>query len=215
MISSMRIETPTAQLLHEAATMATTSGIGMTSAEIETEIGAGRLRPQWSQVAIDDAGQVIGRALWWGRDQQTPLALDVWDVMAGHTEAAKVLRALLKRGHAVLAARGIPVPLPHTLRVPVAWREDAAVAHEVHTKIVEATGMGLGHHNERRQFEWKQVTPVIPPSSRLRFEPADDDTFISLFARVMPGSLDVMTRRELATTDALSLARDEVDYYRS
>ena len=211
----MRIETPTAELLREVATMATTSGIGMTSAQIETEIAAGRLQPQWSQVAIDSTGTVIGRALWWGRDQQTPIALDVWDVIADHAEAARVLRALLERGHAVLAARGIPVPLPHTMRVPVAWRDDAAVAHDVHTKIVEAAGIGLGHHNERRQFEWDQGTSVISPSPRLRFEPADDDTFISLFARATHGSLDVMTRRELATTDALSVARDEVDYYRS
>ena len=29
------------------------------------------------------------------------------------------------------------------------------------------------------------------------------------------GSLDVMTQRELAATDARHLARDEVDYYRS
>ncbi|MCE1179640.1 MAG: GNAT family N-acetyltransferase [Micrococcales bacterium] len=211
----MRIETPTAELLQEAATMATTSGIGMTSAQIETEIAAGRLQPQWSQVAIDSAGKVIGRALWWGRDQQTPIALDVWDAIAEHAEAARVLRALLQRGHAVLAARGIPVPLPHTMRVPVAWRDDAAVAHDVHTKIVVAAGIDLGHHNERRQFEWDHGTSAISPSPRLRFEPADDDTFISLFARAAHGSLDVMTRRELATTDALSLARDEVDYYRS
>lgn len=195
--------------------MATASGIGMTSAQIETEIAAGRLQPQWSQVAIDDAGKVIGRALWWGRDQQNPVALDVWDVIADHAEPASVLRALLERGHAVLAARGIPVPLPHTMRVPVAWRDTAAVAHDVYTKIVEAAGIGLNHHNERRQFEWLQGTSVIPPSPRLRFEPADDDTFIGLFARAASGSLDVMTRRELATTDALSLARDEVDYYRS
>lgn len=144
--------------------MATASGIGMTSAQIETEVAAGRLQPQWSQVAIDDAGKVIGRALWWGRDQRTPIALDVWDVIADHAEAANILRALLERGHAVLAAHGIPVPLPHTMRVPVAWRDTAAVAHDVHTKIVEAAGIGLGHHNERRQFEWIQGTSVITPS---------------------------------------------------
>ncbi|MBN6752389.1 GNAT family N-acetyltransferase [Kocuria palustris] len=211
----MRIETPTAQLLQETAAMATAPGIGMSSAQIENEIAAGRLQPQWSQVALDDADRVIGRALWWARDQQTPIELDVWDVIAEHAEAAKVLRALLERGHSVLAARGIPVPLPHTMRVPVAWRDDAVVVHDVHTKIAEAASIGLGYHNERRQFEWGQGTSAISPSPRLRFEPADDDTFISLFARAAHGSLDVMTRRELATTDALSLARDEVDYYRS
>lgn len=181
--------------------MATAPGIGMTSAQIENEIAAGRLQPQWSQVTLDDAGRVIGRALWWGRDQQAPITLDVWDVIAENAEAPTVLRALLERGHAVLAARGIRVPLPHTMRVPVACRDDAAAAHDVRTKIVEAAGIGLGHHKERRQFEWARGTSVSPPSPILRFEPADDDTFISLLARAAHGSLDVLTRRELATTD--------------
>lgn len=144
--------------------MATTSGIGMSSAQIENEIAAGRLQPQWSQVALDNAGKVIGRALWWARDQQTPIELDVWDVIAEHAEASKVLSAVLERGHSVLAARGIPVQLPHTMRVPVVWRDDAAVVHDVHTKIAKAAGLGLGHHNERRQFEWGQGTSASRPA---------------------------------------------------
>lgn len=195
--------------------MATLPGVGVSPAQIESEITAGRMQPRWSQVAIDDAGNVIGRALWWGRDHHSPIALEVWDVIADHAEPAAILSALLERGHAALAARDIAVPLPHAMRVPVAWRDNAAVARDVHTKIKAAAGVGLGQHNERWQFQWGRGTSVPAPSSRLRFERADDDTFVSLFARAAQGSLDVMTRRMLATTDALSLARHEFDYYRS
>lgn len=211
----MRIETATPKLLQQAARMATTPGVGMTPAQIEAEISAGRLQPQWSQVAIGDDGSIIGRALWWGRDEQTPIALDVWDAVTGHDEPGAILVALLKSGHDALTAQGLTVPLPHTLRVPVAWRTIADAEHDVRTKIAAAAAAGLEQVNERKQFQWDHGSPVPAPGPRLRFEQANDDTFVTLFARAAHGSLDVMTRRELATTDALSLARDEVDYYRS
>lgn len=195
--------------------MTTTPGVRMTTALIEAEISAGRLQPQWSQVAIGDDGNIMGRALWWGRDEQTPIALDVWDAVASHDEPGTILVALLKSGHAALAAQGLTVPLPHTLRVPVAWRAIADAEHDVRTKIDTAAAAGLRQVNERRQFQRDHGSPVPAPGPRLRFEQADDDTFVTLFARAAHGSLDVMTRRELSTTNAETLARDEVDYYRS
>ena len=195
--------------------MVTTPGVGMTPSQIEAEIAAGRLQPQWSQVAFDGEGSIVGRALWWGRDGRTPLALDVWDAVDGDDEPVVILGELLERGHAALAAMGIDAPLPHTLRVPTAWRDIATVRQDVQTKITAAAGGGLRTHNERLQFQWEHDVPVPQPTQRLRFEPAEDDTFIDLFARAAYGSLDVMTQRELAATDARHLARDEVDYYRS
>lgn len=59
----MRIEMPTAELLQQAARMVTTPGVGMTPSQIEAEIAAGRLQPQWSQVAFDGEGSIVGRAL--------------------------------------------------------------------------------------------------------------------------------------------------------
>ena len=64
--------------------MPTTPGIGMTPEQIQTEIASGRLQPRGSQVALDDDGSIVGRALWWGRDEHKPIALDVWDAVAGH-----------------------------------------------------------------------------------------------------------------------------------
>lgn len=211
----MRIAPPSPELLQRAARMATTPGVGMTPARIEAEIAAGRLQPHWSQVALDDDDAIIGRALWWGRDDTVPLTLDVWDAVAGHDEPESILCALLERGHAALASRGIAVPLPHTVRVPTTWRDRADIARDVRAKISAAAGAGLGRRNERRQFQWDRGSAVPAAGTHLRFERADDDTFVDLIARCAHGSLDVMTQRELAATDALGLARDEVDYYRS
>lgn len=211
----MRIETPTAELLQQAAHMPTTPGIGMTPEQIQTEIASGRLQPRWSQVALDDDGSIMGRALWWGRDEHKPIALDVWDAVPGHDMSEAILSALLEQGHAAVEVHGTPTPLPHTMRVPITWRDNTAVANDVHAKIATAATAGLSQHNERRQFQWDQGSPIQEPSPQLRFEQADDDTFINLIALVAHGSLDVMTRRQLTSTNALSLAREEVDYYRS
>lgn len=209
----MRIETPTAELLQQAAHMPTTPGIGMTPEQIQTEIASGRLQPRWSQVALDDDGSIVGRALWWGRDEHKPIALDVWDAVPGHDMSEAILSALLEQGHAAVEVHGTPTPLPHTMRVPITWRDNTAVANDVHAKIATAATAGLSQHNERRQFQWDQGSPIQEPSPQLRFEQADDDTFINLIALVAHGSLDVMTRRQLTSTNALSLAREEVDYY--
>lgn len=91
----MRFEQPTVELLLEAAHMSTVAGVGMRPAEIETEIASGRLQPKWSQVAIDEDESLVGRALWWGRDAQVPLALDVWDARRDHPDTEKILIELL------------------------------------------------------------------------------------------------------------------------
>lgn len=213
--AGMRFEQPTADLLLTAARMATASGVGMPPIQIEEGITAGRLQPRWSQLAVDADGSVVGRALWWGRDHHTPLALDVWDAHRDHPSAQRILTELLVHGHTALASDGIDIPLPHTMRVPTSWRDVEAVRRDVDMKTSAAATAGLVRSNERRQFQWDASCPTPPEPHRLRFEAADDDAFVRLFARATAGSLDVMTRRELATTDVETFARAEVDFYRS
>lgn len=160
-------------------------------------------------------GRVVGRALWWGRDHTTPIALDVWDADPGQAQTDAILVQLLSHGHDVLRAGGVDTPLPHTMRVPTNWRESDAIRADVRRKTRAAAVSGLVRSNERRQFQWDAGQPLPPEPANLAFEPADDDTFVRLFSRAAHGSLDVMTRRELETTDAEDLARAEVDYYRS
>lgn len=164
---------------------------------------------------MDKDGSIVGRALWWGRDVHVPLALDVWDARHDHPEEERLLSELLARGHAALASEGVDVPLPHTMRVPTAWRDVESVHRDIAVKAKVAATAGLVRTNERRQFQWDADAAVPTNAHRLRFEAADDDTFVRLFARAARDSLDVMTRRGLATTDAEGLARYEIDYYRS
>lgn len=213
-IYGMRFAQPDGALLGAAAHMPTTPAVGMTPAQIEDEITAGRLRLQWSVVAVDD-GMIAGRALWWGRSDQTPIALEVWDARRDHPEKAAILAGLLAYGHDLLTAEAVDVPLPHIIQLPTAWRDDSVLRREVETKTTSAAAVGLTHVNERHQFQWDQGAPIPPEVHRLRFEGADDGTFIEMFARAAHGSLDVMTRRELSATDAETLAKDEVEFYRS
>lgn len=211
----MRYVQPSVRQLHDAMTMRTLTGAGLTPSQIEAEIAVGRMRPVWSVIALREDETIAGRALWWGRDAGAPIALDVWDVAPDESDAAAMLGELLAHGHSSLTTRGVDVPLPHTMRVPNDWRDDEAIRCDVDTKIRVAADAGLTRHNERRQFQWDAGTVGPVESTRLTFQAADDDTFVQLFARAADGSLDVMTVRELTITDAREFARAEVDFYRS
>lgn len=189
-------------------------GVGLPAVQVAAELQAGRLRPEWTFVAVADSGALLGRAMWWGRDPVRPIALDVWDVDRQSPDRTSIAVQLLRRGHDALSALGVRVPLPHTIRVPNGWRDDETVADDVAWRIVAAKSVGLTAVNERRQFEWDGG--VVPATSdRLAFHPAGDVTFIGVFARAATGSLDVATQRALGSRSALDLARDEFDYYAS
>ncbi len=196
-----------------AATMPAVHGTGLRGDDIRAEIEAGRLRPKWTSLAIDEQGSVIGRAMWWGRGTDRPLVLDVWDAHPESASRRQVLTALLEHGHAALAGWGVSVPLPHALRVPISWRTDPMIAAEVELKTQVAAAAGLTQVNERWQYQWDIPRPWPTQPSRLTFEPADDDTFLGLFAQAAIGSLDVMTQRKLAAVSANELARNELAYY--
>lgn len=132
--------------------------------------------------------------------------------MPGRGSLAK---ALLNAGHEALSSRGVAIPLPHTMRLPNDWRDHATVVAEVDLKTRAAAAAGLTRVNERLQFQWDADRPLPPELGSLVFAPADDDTFVRLFAAAAEGSLDVMTRRELESSSPDELARAEIDYYRA
>lgn len=187
--------------------------IGMTKQEIRKEFDAGRMCPEWTWMATDDAGHLIGRALWWGRDDRAPIALEVLDVAGPIESRAGVGSALLRAGHDALGVRGWQVPLPHTVRLPVDWRSDQACVDAVAWRQLATAEAGLTQVNERLQFEWAPGAERPPASPRLEFRPAPDDEFLRLFSEVAVGSLDVMTQRTLAVSSTENLARDELDFY--
>jgi len=212
---AMRILQPSAAQLASAAALSIPVETGLSASEVVAEIEAGRIRPEWSVLAIEESGAVIGRAMWWGRDTAVPIALDVWDLDAQVSGRGSLASALLNAGHEALSSRGVAVPLPHTMRLPNDWRHHATVVAEVDLKTRAAAAAGLTRVNERLQFQWDADRPLPPELGSLVFAPADDDTFIRLFAAAAEGSLDVMTRRELESSSPDELARAEIDYYRA
>lgn len=208
----MRILQPSAAQLASAAALSVPAETGLSASEVAAEIEAGRIRPEWSVLAIDESGAVIGRAMWWGRDTSVPIALDVWDVDAQVPGRGSLAKALLNAGHEALSSRGVAIPLPHTMRLPNDWRDHATVVAEVDLKTRAAAAAGLTRVNERLQFQWDADRPLPPELGSLVFAPADDDTFVRLFAAAAEGSLDVMTRRELESSSPdEALRRDLLD----
>ncbi|WP_344202749.1 GNAT family N-acetyltransferase [Aeromicrobium alkaliterrae] len=208
----MRIVVPSAAQLTTAA-LSCPAGTGPPIGEVVAEIEAGRIRPEWSVLAIDESEVIVGRAMWWGRDTVVPIALEVWDVEAQAPGHKSLSEALLAAGHQALSRRGVATPLPHTMRLPRGWRQDATLVAEVDRKTHAAAAAGLTLVNERLQFQWDSDRPLPPRPGSLVFAPASDDTFLRLLAAATEGSLDVMTRRELESGDPDQLARAELDYY--
>lgn len=192
----------------------------MTEQAIRDEFDAGRMRPEWTWLAFDDEGRLIDRALWWGRDDKTPIALDVWDVVllgeaASIGPVAEVGKALLRSGHAALSTQGCRVPLPHTVHLPGGWRSDPVSVGAVAWRQHAAADVGLTEVNERLQFEWTAGTEFPTNPKRLDFREGSNEEFRRLFGEVVLGSLDVLTQRTLEVSTPEDLGRDELEFYRS
>ena len=193
--------------------------LGLPGPGIVVEFAAGRMRPEWSWVVEDDEGSIIGRALWWGRDESRPLALDVFDVDVPTPRRESIGTMLLLAGHAGLARLGHEPPLAYTVRLPNEWHDRPDSKAAVAWRLAVARRGGLTLTNERLQVEWVPRRAPQPEQSsrvgRLTFRPGDDAEFVALFAQTAQGSLDVMTRRSLLDRPAHDLAVEELDYYRA
>lgn len=189
--------------------------IAMTERAVLDEFDAGRMRPEWTWLAIDGENRIIGRALWWGRDHTAPIALDVFDAEGLVDSRADVAAALLRVGHDGLALSGFRLPLPHTVRLRGDWRSHPASVDAVAWRQVAATEAGLTRVNERLQFEWRPDVEPPPTPTRLTLRPGSDEEFLRLFGEVARGSLDVGTHRTLTVSTLDQLSRDELDFYRS
>lgn len=124
----------------------------------------------------------------------------------------------LRAGHAALTRLGHEPSQAYTVRLPDEWHDRQDSSEALSWRIAAARPSGLTLVNERLQFERtrarvRQQEQAL--AGRLTFRPGDDAEFVELFAQTAPGSVDVMTRRGLATMDALELAREELDHYRS
>lgn len=176
------------------------------------ELGTGNYRPEWSWIA-EQAGQPVGRALWWGRTgAERPATLDCLTTTARGPAAAEIGAALVRAG---LDAFGAGTPLEYNVDVAPIWTGDPAAVEAVRWRHDAAHLGGFTRTTERISFARTETDPTPPRSNRLRFSPAEDTMFRALFAAVAPGSLDDHTNDMVAREGIDALADDDLEFYRS
>ncbi|CAM5515497.1 N-acetyltransferase [Streptomyces avidinii] len=182
----------------------------LTPEKIREELAAHQMRPEWTWIAEDENGEILARALWWGRaDSERPGVLDCLQVRDCVADPAGLAAGLLAAGHAAfdrLPDYNISLPRdwrtsPDGLADAVAWRQEAAAK------------AGLTREIERLRFEWTPDAGTAVPTGRLVFREGTDEEFLDAFVRLSSGSLDLHTQNELRSIDAEELARDDVEFY--
>lgn len=181
----------------------------LSAEKIREELAGNRFRPEWIWFAEDEDGEVLGRALWWGRaDSERPLALDCLQVRESVADPAALAAGLLAAGHAAFGN----VPL-YNISLPGDWRSRTGLVEAVAWRRRAAYEAGLTREIERLRYEWTPTAGTAGPTGRLVFREGTDEEFLDAFARLSAGSLDLHTQNELRTRDAEQLARDDVEFY--
>lgn len=193
---------------------------GVTADRLREELAAGRMRWPWSWLVIDDEGNVVGRALWWGSSESTtPLTLDCLHLLEHVPDRVAVASDLLHRAHQSLTTHGADTstarPPEYQLTLPAHWRTNPAAVAAVSWRTQAAADAGLSEQLERLRYEWTPADPAPKRSLRLRFRAGDEQDFLDLFERAAVGTLDVTTLRSLAVLDPAAQARDDYDFYLS
>ena len=186
----------------------------------------GHYRPGWTWVAqAGPDGPVVARAAFWGGpDDPWPLALDWFDVASGLPAAAGVeaAAALLRAARPAMTAPGGRPPEYH-LFLPPAWRDDPAVHPLAERRVEAARRAGLRPFVERLRIEW--LAPGASPDERherdepgeatgsgLHLRPVGDDAeLLAVLERIVEGSLDAYTRRDVERDGVAAAAREQLD----
>ena len=198
-----------------------TEPVGVVPADrYREELDRHQYRPEWTWVA-EDEGRVLARAIWWGFGGAAyPLALDCvsadGSLPAGGPASGRTVVAarLIAAGQQALRRPGPSVAPGFEINLPAGWRSDPAVAAAFAWRHDAAALAGLTDELERIRFEWTPDAGLPRSSGRLVFRPEpDDEAFLDVFRQIAVGSLDVITRREVAALGAAHQARDDMGIY--
>ncbi|MFK0255500.1 GNAT family N-acetyltransferase [Streptomyces sp. NPDC090445] len=177
--------------------------------KVREEFAAHRFRPEWTWFAEDADGEVLARALWWGRaDSERPIALDCLQVRSSVADPAALAAGLLAAGHEAFGA----LPL-WNLSLPADWRSRPDLAGAVAWRREAAHRAGLTREIERLRFEWTPFSGTAAPTGRLAFREGTDEEFLDAFVRISAGSLDLATQSELRAKTPEQLAREDMEFY--
>jgi len=193
------------------------------SADIFLErLARAEYRAEWTWTASDGGSGVLAVVVWWGSGSAEGSAPDALDGIYVHESVARADRAglaaaLIAAGQAQFAVQyGLTTPPPeYHVFLPCGWRTDPSVTAALGWRMDAVTRAGLTSLLERLRFEWRSPARVPARSGRLSFrvEP-DDEVFVSLFARVLTGSLDASTTAAALASGAQEAAREDVAFYR-
>ncbi len=175
-------------------------------------VADGYYRDDWTWVVEED-GRILALAIWWGApDDAHPYSIDGL-YYAGDGDPVPVWTALIE--HAVKARPADAEPPEYHFFLNSDWRDQPDVVAALEPRSQAAAAAGLTEITDRLRYEWKPAYGLPPRSTRLRFEPADDEAFVDVFMRVSEGSLDAATAREIARLGVEGAAREELDMYKS
>ncbi|MFD8596799.1 GNAT family N-acetyltransferase [Kitasatospora sp. NPDC059646] len=201
---------------------------------VRTRLADGEYRIEWIWIAEAAPGrEPLALAIWWGmpgdarpRSLDALFATDAPSALTdpearAHTASpptgdprTAVAAALLTAAHQVFAAGCLAVPPDYHLFLPAGWRDQPEAAAAVEWRRMAAKAAGLRVATERIRFEWTAERPVPSLSARLVFDPEpDDEVFVDLFRRALPGSLDATTTRDALLLGPEEQARNDVAFY--
>ncbi|MFG1620906.1 GNAT family N-acetyltransferase [Kribbella sp. NPDC049227] len=175
-------------------------------------VAGGMYRDDWTWVA-EENGEIQALAIWWGApDEDHPFSIDGL-YYAGDGDPVPVWTALIEQGLKARPADAEPPEYHFFLDSDWQDQPDVVAALEPRSRAVAA--LGLTQVTDRLRYEWKPGYGLPERSTRVRFEPADDEAFVQVFVRVSEGSLDAATAREIARLGVEGAARDDLALYKS
>jgi RimJ/RimL family protein N-acetyltransferase len=179
------------------------------------DLASRNYRPEWTWIAEQD-GAIVARAIWWGPAASAyPQVLDCLHVSDSVPHWADLAAALIQAGQQAFRTAGAPDPPRYELRLPNAWRASPDLSQAFRWRREAAARAGLTQELERFRFEWTPAAGLPRSTGRLVFRPEpDDQAFLAVFRQVAIGSLDAITRREVAAQGADRQAREDFALYR-
>lgn len=193
--------------------------VGRRSATYDHELARGHYRPEWTWIAEEPDGRVVARAAFFAPpDAAHPWTLDALDHVASPAGIG-VGTALLHAAYGALVGDDWHVDHdPHATRpdyhlfLPADWREDPADCAEADARGDAAVAFGLVRSHERVNLRWTPDDGLPPRTTRLTFDPADDDTeVLAVLTACAEGSLDHEDQQAIAQGGPAQAARDTLD----
>ncbi len=152
-------------------------------------------RHDWTWV-VEEAGEIVALAIWWGpAEHDHPFSIDGL-YYAGDGDPVPAWTALIE--HTLERRPADAEPPEYHFFLASDWKDQPDVVAELGLRRQAAEAAGLTAVTERLRYDWKPEYGLPPRSTRLRFEPADDEAFVDVFRQVAEGSLDAATALEVA-----------------